>query len=277
MKYFIKNTKYKIQNIISLNLKILALIFFLSFKIFAESGLEIGIFVPLGMSVGINYWDKIPSSYNKNQTNKYNEYVSNNTRNSKAGFEGGLLFQAGYRLEMNKALSFSFMGEIGYSRDTLNYSLKSGNTNSALFSTKESIYYSFDSLVIGFLPKINYKRFSFGIGFGMKAVLGGNINRSSHNTALDYSINKIDIINLKNYKNYFKNNIIPYIKLTFDYSLYTSSKFDFVIGAYLGYDFNLKYYNKKHNLDKALTEYPINNMSGLDIGIQIGTKIRPLN
>ena len=88
-------------------------------------------------------------SYNKNQTNKYNQYVSNNTRNSKAGFEGGLLFQAGYRLEMNKALSFSFMGEIGYSRDTLNYSLKSGNTNSALFSTKENIYYSFDSLVIG--------------------------------------------------------------------------------------------------------------------------------
>ena len=111
----------------------------------------------------------------------------------------------------------------------------------------------------------------------MKAVLGGNINRSSHNTALDYSVNKIDIINVKNYRNYFKYNVIPYIKLTFDYSLYTSSKFDFVIGAYLGYDFNLKYYNKKHNLDKALTEHPINNMSGLDIGIQIGTKIRPLN
>ncbi|AUJ50629.1 hypothetical protein JQ824_07070 [Brachyspira hyodysenteriae] len=255
--------------------KILAVLFIFSCAAFGKSGLELGIFVPLGFNIGIHYYDKKPSNLNNNQSAQYNEYVTNNTRTSHIGFEAGALFQAGYRLELNKEISFSFMGELGYSRDTFNYRLKDSNIDSQALKLQNYRYYSFDSIVIGVLPKINYKRFSFGIGAGMKIFLSGTINDSHYNQTLGYTTESIKMIDTKNYKDYFSSNIIPYLKLTLDYSIYTSNKFDIVLSAYFDYDFALKYKIKGEKYKNIDT--PIENISSVDLGIQIGAKIRPMN
>ncbi|MEI0508540.1 hypothetical protein [Brachyspira intermedia] len=255
--------------------KILAVLFVLSYSVFAKSGLELGVFVPLGFNIGIHYYDKAPSGLNNQQAASYNKYVTNNTRTSHIGFDAGALFQAGYRLELNKEISFSFMGEFGYSRDTFNYRLKDSNTESQALKLQNYRYYIFDSLVIGILPKVNYKRFSFGIGVGMKIFLSGTINNSSYNPTLGYTTETIKMIDTKNYKDYFTSNVMGYFKLTLDYSVYTSNKFDIVLGAYIDYDFALRYQVKGSKYETIDT--PIENISSVDLGIQVGTKIRPMN
>ncbi|MCZ9962405.1 hypothetical protein OFQ54_11310 [Brachyspira hyodysenteriae] len=57
--------------------KILAVLFIFSCAAFGKSGLELGIFVPLGFNIGIHYYDKKPSNLNNNQSAQYNEYVTN--------------------------------------------------------------------------------------------------------------------------------------------------------------------------------------------------------
>ena len=167
------------------------------------------------------------------------------------------------------------MGEFGYSRDTFNYRLKDSNTESQALKLQNYRYYIFDSLVIGILPKVNYKRFSFGIGVGMKIFLSGTINNSSYNPTLGYTTETIKMIDTKNYKDYFTSNVMGYFKLTLDYSVYTSNKFDIVLGAYIDYDFALRYQVKGSKYETIDT--PIENISSVDLGIQVGTKIRPMN
>lgn len=256
--------------------KILTVLFAFYSISFAKSGLELGVFVPLGIGVGIHTYDKAPSSLNDQQKVTYNTYLSNNTRTSHVGFEGEVLFQAGYRLELNNDMSFSFMGEFGYSRDTFNYRLKDSDTNSLALKKQNYRYYNFDNILIGVLPKFNYQRFSIGLGFGMKIMVSGTINNSGYNQLLGYSSESIKMIDTKNYKDYFLSNIIPYLKLTIDYAVYTSKKFDVVLGAYLDYDFALKYQEKGKKIDNTI-DIPIENISSVDIGIQIGTRIRPMN
>ena len=258
--------------------KILVVLFVLSYSVFAKRGLELGVFVPLGFNIGINYYDKAPSGLNNQQSAAYNTYVTNNTRTSHIGYDAGALFQAGYRLELNKEISFSFMGELGYSRDTFNYRLKdSSNTGSQVLKFQNYRYYTFDSLVIGILPKFNYKRFSLGIGVGMKIFLSGTINNSSYNPTLGYTTETIKMIDTKNYKDYFTSNVMAYFKLTLDYSVYTSRNFDIVVGAYIDYDFALRYQIKGSKINNNQLDAPIENISSVDLGIQVGTKIRPMN
>ena len=258
--------------------KILVVLFVLSYSVFAKSGLELGVFVPLGFNIGIHYYDKAPSGLNNQQSAAYNTYVTNNTRTSHIGYDAGALFQAGYRLELNKEISFSFMGELGYSRDTFNYRLKdSSNTGSQVLKFQNYRYYTFDSLVIGILPKFNYKRFSLGIGVGMKIFLSGTINNSSYNPTLGYTTETINMIDTKNYKDYFTSNVMAYFKLTLDYSVYTSRNFDIVVGAYIDYDFALRYQIKGSKINNNQLDAPIENISSVDLGIQVGTKIRPMN
>lgn len=258
--------------------KILVVLFVLSYSVFAKSGLELGVFVPLGFNIGIHYYDKAPSGLNNEQSAAYNTYVTNNTRTSHIGYDAGALFQAGYRLELNKEISFSFMGELGYSRDTFNYRLKdSSNTGSQVLKFQNYRYYTFDSLVIGILPKVNYKRFSFGIGVGMKIFLSGTINNSSYNPTLGYTTETIKMLDTKNYKDYFTSNVMGYLKLTLDYSVYTSRNFDIVVGAYIDYDFGLRYQIKGSKINNNQLDAPIENIASVDFGIQVGTKIRPMN
>ena len=68
-------------------------------------------------------------------------------------------------------------------------------------------------------------------------------------------------------KIYNGRNVIPYIKLTFDYSIFFGSKMALNIGAYLGYDFGLA---QKNTIDN---EY--NSVDSFDLGLQLGLRFAP--
>ena len=248
---------------------ILLILIFNSFNLFAKSGLEIGIFVPIGMSISLHAFDS--SEYGNNNSG-FNQYKENNTKKTKAGFEIGILSQLGYKFQINKDFSVSLLGELGYFRDSINYSLKDTETNSYIFVMKNSIYNTFDSLLIGAIPKLNYKNFSFSLGFGVKVPLYAEINYSSKNKSIGYITENITMIKANKMKTYFKYQAIPFIKFVFDYSFYNSAKFDMVLSAYFNYDFPIYYQNK--NLNNSVN--PIEKLSSIDLGIKLGVKIRPI-
>lgn len=248
---------------------ILLILIFNSFNLFAKSGLEIGIFVPIGMSISLHAFD---SSEYGNNNSVFNQYKENNAKKTKAGFEIGILSQLGYCFQINKDFSVSLLGELGYFRDSINYSLKDTETNSYIFVMKNSIYNTFDSLLIGAIPKLNYKNFSFSLGFGVKVPLYAEINYSSKNKSIGYITENITMIKANKMKTYFKYQAIPFIKFVFDYSFYSSTKFDMVLSAYFNYDFPIYYQNK--NLNNSVN--PIEKLSSIDLGIKLGVKIRPI-
>lgn len=248
---------------------ILLILIFNSFNLFAKSGLEIGIFVPIGMSISLHAFDS--SEYGNNNSG-FNQYKENNAKKTKAGFEIGILSQLGYKFQINKDFSVSLLGELGYFRDSINYSLKDTETNSYIFVMKNSIYNTFDSLLIGAIPKLNYKNFSFSLGFGVKVPLYAEINYSSKNKSIGYITENITMIKANKMKTYFKYQAIPFIKFVFDYSFYSSVKFDMVLSAYFNYDFPIYHQNK--NLNNSVN--PIEKLSSIDLGFQLGAKIRPI-
>lgn len=248
---------------------ILLILIFNSFNLFAKSGLEIGIFVPIGMSISLHAFDS--SEYGNNNSG-FNQYKENNAKKTKAGFEIGILSQLGYKFQINKDFSVSLLGELGYFRDSINYSLKDTETNSYIFVMKNSIYNTFDSLLIGAIPKLNYKNFSFSLGFGVKIPLYVEINYSSKNKSIGYITENVTMIKANKMKTYFKYQAIPFIKFVFDYSFYSSAKFDMVLSAYFNYDFPIYYQNK--NLNNSIN--PIEKLSSIDLGIKLGVKIRPI-
>ena len=180
--------------------------------------------------------------------------------------------EAGYCLQINRDFSISLLGELGYFRDSINYGLKDTDTNSYIFVMKNSVYNTFDSLLIGAIPKLNYKNFSFSLGFGVKISLYAEINHSSKNKSIGYITENITTIKANKMKDYFKHQAIPFIKFVFDYSFYSSSKFDLVLSGYFNYDFPIYYQNKNSNNNIN----PIEKLSSIDLGIQLGAKIRPM-
>lgn len=75
--------------------------------------------------------------------------------------------------------------------------------------------------------------------------------------------------------------MIPYLKFSVDYSIYTDKKFELVVGGYIGGDFGMSL--KKPDINNqtianqnivALTKQTI---SSFDIGFEVGIKILPNN
>lgn len=248
---------------------ILVVLVAISYSAFAKSGFEAGIMIPLGLGVGIHNYDKTtPENWSEKD---YQSHISNNTVKPFAGFEFAVLFQAGYRLDINRDISLSFLGEIGYSRDVVSLRMKDSNTNSYIFKYQNFETYTFDSLILGVLPKVNIDKLSIGIGGGVKLFLYSTITSKQYNPALDYSTEVITLVENKDSKNYFENIAIPYIKLTADYAVYSSDKVDVVVGGYFGYDFGP--IRNRTISDKVTVK---ENLSSVDMGLQFGVKMKPM-
>ena len=130
------------------------------------------------------------------------------------------------------------------------------------------------------LFQYNSSQYSNFVVLMNKNIVNKNLNyisqyNSSYNPTLGYTTETIKMIDTKNYKDYFTSNVMGYLKLTLDYSVYTSNKFDIVVGAYIDYDFGLRYQVKGSKYETIDT--PIENISSVDLGIQVGTKIIPMN
>ena len=234
---------------------------------FAKSGFEYGFQIPLGMSVGINRFilDKDSSSAQKSN---YNSKLKQNVNNSYVGFDSGILIHLGYSFEFKRNISLSLLFETGYSHDT--FASRTKNNGGSLI--KNLNYYSFESIVFGIYTKFNWNKFTFGIAGGIKFPLYARIKDSVIDSQNSKITQNIEIIKVSEMKNIFKVPIIPYLKFSVDYLIYSDKKLNLYLGGYIGYDFGMYLKNPKFN-DNDLRKIIKQNISSFDLGFQIGIKI----
>ena len=223
---------------------------------FAESGWQFGVMVPIGAS--FSFYNV---AFSSQATADYmNSYVK---KSGIIGFDAGVNLQAGY-LVADGDIGISLLADIGYSHDSFGManSYKDNNTQK---DVKVKEYYTFENLSIGILPKFHYENFAFGLGIGVKIPLylthsyEQTIDNVSTKTYGYYGASKIDEI--------IKNNVITYVKLTFDYSFYVHEDIALVLGAYLGTDFGIDLRGAE------LVMVDSRNLASFDLGIQLGMKI----
>ncbi|MEI0608596.1 hypothetical protein [Brachyspira pilosicoli] len=213
-------------------------------SVFAASGFEAIINVPLGLSIGV-------------PTGTY-EALSDK---GKVGFDSGVTAQIGYMIGIGK-LGISILGEFGYSYDSYKmYLLESEILGQ---KTEMNLNMYTHSFQVGLLPKINIGQFAIGVGAGVKIPITATYETDATvfgvNEKFKYDLKRKDI-------EQFSRNVIPYIKLTFDYSIYFGSKMALNIGAYLGYDFGLA---EKNTIDNEYTS-----VDSFDLGLQLGLRFAP--
>ncbi|TXJ40724.1 outer membrane beta-barrel protein [Brachyspira pilosicoli] len=213
-------------------------------SVFAASGFETIINVPLGLSIGV-------------PTGTY-EALSDK---GKVGFDSGVTAQIGYMIGIGK-LGVSILGEFGYSYDSYKmYLLQSEILGQ---KTEMNLNMYTHSFQVGLLPKINIGQFAIGVGAGVKIPITATYEVDS--TILGINEKVISSLKRKDIEKYTRN-VIPYVKVTFDYSIYFGSKVALNIGAYLGYDFGLA---QKSTIDN---EY--NSVDSFDLGLQLGLRFAP--
>lgn len=235
--------------------KILIIIFFILFsniEVFAESGFEAVFNIPLGASVGI--------------FNGEIETVGTAPKiSTEAGFDFGIIVQLGYMFSFEN-LGLSILGELGYSYDSYGFSVS--HTISAFGMTEDFKVYNslyFHSFQIGFIPKFNLWNFALGIGGGVKIPFAGAYEIKKVNTINIAGNSSVSEENLKRNHNssFYSSYVIPYLKVTFDYSFFFADNIAFNLGAYLGYDIGLTDKNTKYRVDS------------FDIGVQLGLRFAP--
>ena len=165
-------------------------------------------------------------------------------------------------------MSLSLIFETGYSHDT--FASYSKNKGSA--SIKDFNCYIFESIVFGIYPKFNWNKFSFGIAGGIKVPLYARVKDSVVDSQNSKITQNIEIIKANQMKNIFKVPIIPYLKFSVDYLIYSDKKLNLSLGGYIGYDFGMYLKNPKFN-DNDLRKIIKQNISSFDLGFQIGVKI----
>ena len=231
-------------------LLLISILLITNITFFAASGFEAIINVPLGLSIGI------PTG----------TYDGVDVLKSKVGFDSGVTAQLGFMLGLGK-IGISILGELGYSYDSYRTYMSSGINENNKLETYPSIYTH--SFQIGLLPKINIGDFSIGIGAGVKIPVSAVSEVKTDTTILGIKNSNTSNIKLNrnNIENSFARNVIPYMKLTFDYSFFFSSKIALNLGAYLGYDFGLA---NKSPIDNEYT-----GIDSFDIGLQLGLRFAP--
>ncbi|MEI0562747.1 hypothetical protein R4K56_01845 [Brachyspira pulli] len=230
-------------------LLIAAALLITNISVFAASGFEAIVNVPLGLSVGI-------------PTRTYEAIEPK----SSPGFDSGVTAQLGYMIGIGK-IGISILGELGYSYDSYRYYYSEELVNFAKVKTTTSLYTH--SFQIGLLPKINIGQFAIGVGAGVKIPVSGyttyklegsvaGVEGSSSSEKIEFKRKDIEKMD---------RNVIPYMKVTFDYSFFFGNKMALNVGAYLGYDFGLA---EKSTIDNEYT-----GVDSFDIGLQLGLRFAP--
>ncbi|EKV57493.1 outer membrane beta-barrel protein [Brachyspira hampsonii] len=252
-------------------LNIFIIMFLSCLTVFAKSGIELGIFVPLGLSIGINQYSLTNKNPTSQQKTQFESAVKQVNRKSSAGFDAGFLFHIGYRFDINKDFSISLLGELGYNHDEFSFYSISGDKKN-----ENSYVYMFESMSFGIYPKFNWKKFSFGVNVGIKVPLYARAMSSY----INYDAKNIDR-NIENYnafqiKDLFDVPIIPYLRVSVDYEVYTDKKFALVLGGYIGGDFGMSFKNTILN-NQSIAKITKQTISSFDIGFQVGIRILPNN
>lgn len=225
-------------------------------------GFEFILNVPVGMSIGIYDYELTDYAERMDAING-GSIRSSFARNGGIGFDIGASIQLGYMIKFTDSMGLSILAEAGYSHDTYSYISRLDKNN--------SYSYSFESLEFGVIPKFNIKNFAIGIGGGVKIPLAGNINTKTSLFESNTKLSSDDI------KRLYEKALMPYIKVTFDYSIFFTQKTAFNIGLYLGYDFGLE--PNIYTVDGAINGNRLIldevSYSSFDVGIQVGLKFGP--
>ena len=203
------------------------LVMSLSSGLMAKTGFSLGLMVPLGASF---------SSFSGNDSS----IVKSDT-----GFEFGIHVQPAYYFGF-EYLSFGLGLDLGYNRDV--FAFKSAADE------KSRGGLTFDSLMVGILPRIDVWFVSIGVGAGVKIPLAGNSYfRESDGgyTSQGYDYKKL--------KDTFTNPYIPYVKGVVDFLL----PYNIVLGVYASYDIPLVEHKDPGNNIK---------MSAFDLGAEVGLR-----
>ena len=117
------------------------------------------------------------------------------------------------------------------------------------------------------LPKFVKGNFAFGVGFGVKFPLSLII--STENIIIDFNNREYhreqvnENYNIQDVGKLYESIVIPYVKLTFDYSIFFTEKIALNLGAYVNYDYGLK------------SKYADLRIDSVDIAVQIGLRFAP--
>ena len=241
---------------------VIVLILVANIKVFAESGFEAALSVPLGASFGIFTGE---TAFTAPVFSSVAPAI-----NSEVGFDSGVHAQIGYMFDFG-SVGLSLLGDLGYSYDSYRMSFSLSSSAQGV-SYDMKAYYSMymHNFQIGVLPKLNFGSFAIGIGAGVKIPMAGTIE-----TKIEANLNghQLDFSQFEGSSKYvssdFKTSIIPYIKATFDYSFFFNDNMAFVLGAYLGYDFGIAYKNNQ------LLFKEDSRLDSFDIGAEIGFKFGP--
>ncbi len=226
-------------------LLIISIFISINLSLLAASGFEGIINVPFGLSIGIPMGT-----------------IEGTTRKINTGFDVGVTALFGYVIDFKNNIGLSILGEAGYSYDTYSYSLPSDSTTKIANST------AFHSLQVGILPKININDFSIGIGGGLKIPIAGNIEErtTTHGTNYTAAGSTVDMYSIVN--KYDKMNVIPYVKLTFDYSVFNNYNVGANFGLYLDYEFGTR---------EKIDEKKYISVDSFGFGLQVGLRFSPFN
>ena len=225
---------------------IIAFIFLVSIKSFAESGFVSILNVPVGLSVCIADGFVLGEPLNK------------------IGINTGVNTKLGYLFDLGK-IGITPLFELGYSYDTYGYSAfgEAKIGDSVLRNSLNYVLYV-HSIQIGIMPEINIENFAIGFGLGLKIPLAAEYEYSRVIVQYGTTIEEYEKKNLnrKDIENAYSRNIITYIKLNFEYNFFLTEKLALTAGAYLGYDFGFPLQELSQDV----------RLDSLDITAQVGLR-----
>ncbi len=242
-------------------LLIIIFIFILTnINIFAESGFEAILNVPIGLSISIP-----TGSYRESFLDK------NADRSGNIVADAGVSAQIGYLFDIDKYddIGVSLLAEIGYQYNVYSYMshLNKHYDNGFSIDDKLNYYLKAHNFQLGLLPKFVKGNFAFGVGFGVKFPLSLII--STENIIIDFNNREYhreqvnENYNIQDVGKLYESIVIPYVKLTFDYSIFFTEKIALNLGAYVNYDYGLK------------SKYADLRIDSVDIAVQIGLRFAP--
>uniref|UniRef100_UPI003F4C899B hypothetical protein n=1 Tax=Brachyspira catarrhinii TaxID=2528966 RepID=UPI003F4C899B len=240
--------------------KILIVIFSLIFVnavVFAESGFEAIIDVPIGASFTLPIGKAGVESGN-------NSYINVKNLNGKINASAGVAVKLGYLFDVYDDMGISALAEIGYQYNSYTSFINIENVGTLRVIDSLTKNIRTHSIKLGLLPKFNKGNFSLGLGFGVKIPLyvirAGEI---AYMTDVYHKDQYVETLNFNNIKDSYKIPVIAYIKLTADYSVFFVDNIAFNLGVYLNYDFGLQ--DKNSDLREDAIEF----------GFQLGTRFAP--
>ena len=189
-------------------------------KVFAGSGFELMLNVPLGASFGI-----FQGTITTTTIPTYPSTTVSGSIGTSIGFDSGVQAQVGYMLDFG-GFAISLLGDLGYSYDSYRFSLSGSSRGMYLHSFQ-----------IGAIPKFNFGTWALGIGGGVKIPVSGTYGFDDSSYTYNFSSSEYDPP------------VIGYVKLTIDQYFYINDLLAIGLGAYIGYDIGLQSKTEEARVD----------------------------